>query len=271
VPDEAYEVLLVKYGTRRTTRGEIFLGYPAYGEPDAPADMDYFFWVARGTRHTVVIDTGFAAAPGAARGRTMLIDPRLALERLGIGPDDKPVVAITHAHYDHIGNLGCFPSSRLVIAAAERDFWLGPAGRHPLFRGAAEDADLAALADADRAGRLATFADRAEPAPGIEMIRVGGHTPGQSILLVPTAAGTVLLASDAVHYYEECDRGMPFALVTSIPDMLAGYDQIRAMLQSGRARHFVPGHDPATVSRLGAAAVPRDDVPGLAGLLTSIG
>jgi glyoxylase-like metal-dependent hydrolase (beta-lactamase superfamily II) len=271
VPEDAYEVLLVKYGTRVTARSEIFLDYPAYGEPDAPARMDYFFWVARSPRHTVVIDTGFSAASGAARGRTMLIDPRLALDRLGIRPASAPVVCVTHAHYDHTGNLGYFPSSRLVIAAAEREFWLGRLGRHPLFRHVAEDDDLALLAAAGREGRLDTFADRAEPAPGIEMIRVGGHTPGQSIVLVPTAAGTVLLASDAVHYYEEYDRVMPFALVTSVPDMCAGYDRIRSLLDSGQARHFVSGHDPQTISRLGAAAVPRDDVPGLAGLLTAIG
>jgi hypothetical protein len=54
-----YEVLVVKYGTRTTTRGDVFLNYGVYHAPDAPIEMDYFCWIARNSSRTVVIDTDY--------------------------------------------------------------------------------------------------------------------------------------------------------------------------------------------------------------------
>ena len=85
---EQYEVLAVRYGTRPARAAEVFLNYHAYHEPDRPLQMDYFFWVARNPARSVVIDTGFGSAAGAARGRTMLMDTVPALRAAGLGPDD---------------------------------------------------------------------------------------------------------------------------------------------------------------------------------------
>ena len=78
---EQYEVLAVRYGTRQASAAEVFLNYHVYHEPDRPLGMDYFFWVARNPARSVVIDTGFSPAGGAARGRTMLMDTVPALRR----------------------------------------------------------------------------------------------------------------------------------------------------------------------------------------------
>ena len=88
----------------------------------------------------------------------------------------------------------------------EYDFWTGPMGCRGLFAHTAEASELDHLRELHAAGRL-TLADRThQVAPGIELIQVGGHTPGQAIVTVATAGGPVILASDAVHYYEELER-----------------------------------------------------------------
>jgi glyoxylase-like metal-dependent hydrolase (beta-lactamase superfamily II) len=51
-----------------------------------------------------------------------------------------------------------------------------------------------------------------------------------------------VLASDALHYYEEYERGVPFAIAFSIADMLAAHDLIRDLADSDD--HVLPAHDP---------------------------
>src|SRR5690606_31984958 len=122
-----YEVLAIRYGTRPTTRAQTFLNHHVYREPDTPIDLDFFLWVARNDERTVVIDTGYTAASAVNRmPRLELADPIGTLAELGVKPEASPQVIITHAHYDHLGNLDAFPSSEVVLARAEYDFWTGP-------------------------------------------------------------------------------------------------------------------------------------------------
>lgn len=265
MPGNRYQVTIVKYGTRQTVRSDVYLNYHLYGEPDGPIGMDYFFWLIRNADRTIVVDTGFSAAGGGRRGRTTLLEPADAFDALGVDRAAGPPVVVTHAHYDHIGNLGLFPASPLVIAAAEYAFWTGPYADRTLLHHSVEDAEIASLRRAERQGRLQTFEDEVELAPGVRIIRVGGHTPGQSVITVDTSDGAVLLASDAVHYYEEYERGMPFVQVASVVDMYAAFDRIRAMREAGAVRHLVSGHDPDTLARF-------TPVTGaLAGLAATIG
>jgi glyoxylase-like metal-dependent hydrolase (beta-lactamase superfamily II) len=262
---ETYQVVIVKYGTRRAMRSDVFLNYPVYAEPDAPIEMDYFFWLIRSRARTIVIDTGFSRAGGALRDRTMLIDPREAFEALGVLAGDEPPVIVTHAHYDHIGNLSHFARSPIIIARQEIEFWAGPHARRAQFRHSVEDQELGDLRQAVAEGRVTTFEDRLSVADGVEILRVGGHTPGQSVITVRTTAGWVLLASDAIHYYEEYDRDMPFVSAANLVDMYAGFDTVRRMLGDGTAGHLITGHDPGTLDRFPAGGGL------LAGLAASIG
>jgi glyoxylase-like metal-dependent hydrolase (beta-lactamase superfamily II) len=240
---EAWQVIAARYGTLDTTLGEAYHRWPAYGEPDGPARLDYYFWVLRGEGETILVDTGFHPEAGRRRGRTVLIEPTAAMARLGVTADTVSRVLITHLHYDHTGNLAAFPDAELLVPAVELDFWLGPMGRRGQFAHHTEEADLDLLSTAVDQGRVRSLVGGEEIADGVGVIHLGGHSPGQMAVTTPAA----LLASDAVHFYDELERDRPFAVVADLAEMYEAYDTVREV--AGGAAHIVPGHDPAVMDR----------------------
>lgn len=261
---DAYEVYAIRYGTRRTARSLVYLNFHLYDEADVAIDMDYYLWIVRNHAATVIVDCGFDPTVGARRGRTTVYPVVSALAGFGIEPTDADTILITHAHYDHIGNLASFPRARVLISPREYEFWTGSMGTRRQFSESTEAAEIAHLRALAEAGRL-RFADEWEAAPGIRAVEVGGHTPGQLVVVVPTSRGDVVLTSDAMHYYEELDRDWPFLHAASLEQMYAGLDTLRGMAAAGAT--LVAGHDPAVMRRFGAGL----DVPaGLAGVAVRI-
>ena len=248
-PGDHYEVTIVKYGTRSTTRSDVFLNFPLYHQSDGPIEMDYFFWIVKNRQRTVVVDTGFSPEGGRVRNRTLLADVGDLFRHFGADPSSSPTVVLTHAHYDHAGNLGMFAGSEVVMAERELAFWSSHHSQRALFHHSVDDDGLAYLGRIKSEGRMRLFRGTTKIAPGIEVIEVGGHTPGQCMVKVETSEGTVLLASDAVHYYEEYERDMLFMSVADLVQMYECFDYIRDQVGSGSVRHLVAGHDPGTLSR----------------------
>ncbi len=262
---QAREVLAVKFGHRVTTRAESYLNYHLYGEPDADLDIDYFFWVIRDGADVFLVDTGFAPEAGDRRRRAHYGTPAQALPLLGIDPPDVTAIVITHAHWDHTGNVRQFPNAQLVMTEAEYAFWTSPLAARRHFAAHSEPEEIALLARRRGDGTLSLFTGQSTLAPGIELIEVGGHTPGQLIVTVAAPDGdTAVLASDALHFYEEVERDRPFAITADLPAMYRAYDTL-AQLASQPGTHLVAGHDPAVRDRFAShvAAGP----PGEAGPL----
>jgi glyoxylase-like metal-dependent hydrolase (beta-lactamase superfamily II) len=244
----SYEITAVRYGTVRSRKSELYYRYHAYGEDDARQDMDFFFYVLRAGARTIVVDSGFDPAQAAARGRECLIAPREALARLGVAPGDVAQVIVTHLHWDHTGNLDLFPHAPLLVGQQELDFWADPVARNVQFWSHADPGGIDYVTNARREGRVvATGADELL-APGIRAITVGGHSAGQQVLVVETARGPVVLASDAAHLYEELELARPFGVAVDLQEMCAAYALIKR-LRDDEGALVVAGHDPEVSTR----------------------
>jgi glyoxylase-like metal-dependent hydrolase (beta-lactamase superfamily II) len=243
-----YGVTAVRYATLRSTRRGLYYRYELYGEPDAPMVMDFFFWVLRGDGRTVLVDTGFAPRVGARRDRPCLVPPVEAVRRLGIDPLLVTHVVITHFHYDHIGNVMDYPAAELILPKRELEFWTGPLAQKPQFAALVEPDEVAVIQRAVEDGRVRLIGGSEEILPGVTAISVGGHSPGQLVLVVQSASGDVVLTSDAVHFYSELDLDRPFAVIDRLGEMYAAYDLIKELARRPGAR-LVAGHDPAVMQR----------------------
>lgn len=159
----------------------------------------------------VLIDTGFSAKYaedvdkasaednlgefGKILSLTKENQPEGQLALLGLQISDLDYVVITHTHIDHVGNIGSFPGTPIVIGAEERAlpkpiYWRG---KQPLewpdseYLLVTEDFDLG---------------------PGFKILHAPGHTPGELAAMIDLPeTGPVLLTSDAISRESEVVEG----------------------------------------------------------------
>ena len=110
------------------------------------------------------------------------------LKQLGLEPSKIKYVAVSHSHGDHVGNVGLFPESTLLVQKAEYE-WPSPTGesRFPA-------SPQVKLLEGDHD----VFGDGS-----VMLISTPGHTPGHQVLLLKLPkTGVVVLSGDAVHFRE---------------------------------------------------------------------
>lgn len=242
LPD--YEVYALRYARMSRTRRDNFLG----GDPhDGSMPMDFFVWLLRSPERLLLVDTGFNAQAAAARRREMLRCPIDALTTLGVDASQIRDVILTHLHYDHAGNLDKLPNARFHIQDAEVEFATGRCMCFEPLRHAYSVEDVVTLIRGVYEDRVVFHEGDQEIAPGVSVLKIGGHTKGLQSVRVHTARGWLVLASDATHYYENMEKRRPFPIVHNVADMLSGYARLSAAADS--PEHIVPGHDPMVMER----------------------
>jgi N-acyl homoserine lactone hydrolase len=163
------------------------------------------------------------------------------LAEIGLKPGDITHVAISHAHGDHIGNMGLFPDSKVLMQQAEYN-WIN-SGNGPsdsvnqliaLARKLLGNPKNLQLVDGD----TDVFGDGS-----VTLVATPGHTPGHQPLLVHLKnSGFIILSGDVAHTEENFKKDIVPSLNTNKEKTIASMDKIRKMIATYKAKFFI-NHD----------------------------
>lgn len=224
-------------------------------EKKAPADarnrirlaMNCLLIHAGGKR--ILVETG-AGDKWSAKFRDIhnLEGPHLVarLGEYGVHPDEIDIVVNTHLHFDHCGGntriekdkvVPTFPNARYIVQRGEYEH-----AKNPTERDRASYI-LDNYVPLETAGKLSLLEDDRAIAPGVELIRVPGHTANMQCVKLTGGGQTAFLFADLV------------PMTTHLPlPWIMGYD-LYPMITLENKRKWIPqvsregwlalfGHDP---------------------------
>jgi N-acyl homoserine lactone hydrolase len=163
------------------------------------------------------------------------------LAEIGLRPNDIGRVAISHTHGDHIGNVGLFPNSTIIMQRSEYSWIHSPDGPNDnvnqlmaLARTLLGTPKNLQLIDGD----TDVFGDGS-----VTLLSTPGHTPGhQSLLVHLKNSGFIMLSGDVVHLEENFEENLVPSLNTSKAQSIASMERVRRLIAAYRATFFI-NHD----------------------------
>ena len=203
---------------------------------------DYMLW-----------DTGLPAAMKgkpldneAAMDATVTLTIKEQLATLNVDPASIKYVAVSHYHFDHIGQLAEFPGATLlvgkndwqVVTTDPATYGADPKPFEPWIKGGSKVEAVANDKD--------VFGDGS-----VTMLRLPGHTPGHNGLLVRLKRKPVLLTGDLAHFSENYkSNGVP-TFNYDRAETLASLDRFKKLADNLGATVIIQ-HEPADIKKLPA-------------------
>ena len=147
----------------------------------------------------VVPDSSFKpGSPGTLRYATATKTLTSQLAQIGYAPKDISYLALSHFHWDHVGNANLFRSATWLVPPAERELMFAdpPSPRtEPANFSALKNSKTVLLTKDD----YDVFGDQT-----VVIKSAPGHSPGHQVLFLKLAkTGPVVLSGDLYHYPEE--------------------------------------------------------------------
>ena len=215
-----------------------------YAYDDLKVQLVYSCYLVKHGGEYLVWDAGFSMSAGDRAPKMGLVEQ---LAHLKLQPEQINYVAISHYHGDHIGQVGSFPQSTLLIGKGDWDVLTSakpPAGVDPApfanwISGGGKVEPV--VLDKD------VFGDGS-----VLMLNTPGHTPGHHSLLVKLKGmGNVVLSGDLAHFRENYEsNGVP-TFNTNRAETLASIDRVKKIAANFKAAVII-GHDARDVGKLPA-------------------
>jgi N-acyl homoserine lactone hydrolase len=157
-----------------------------------------------------------------------------ALALAGVAPESIDTAIISHLHWDHCyGNVN-LPNARFIVQRTELAYAMAPLPCDvPIYETQLQPVHFLRTFD-----RFLIIEGEREVAPGVRCIPLPGHTPGLQGVLVETAAGPYLIASDHCPLFANFEERIPTGL---IHDLEAWYRSTSRIADLGA--RVLPGHD----------------------------
>lgn len=182
-----------------------------------------------------------------------------SLSEVGVAPEDIDAVFITHLHFDHAGALTSgddahptFPNAKVVIQRQEwEDAKANKSHMHATY--------LPSHLTDEIAERLELVDGEASPYAGITCLPSPGHTWGQQDVLIDTAEGPLLFASDCIptRFHSQPTTNLAFDV-----EPYTAMQHRTALIERAVKEQWLimPNHDPERIPVY--AFTPNPDKPG---------
>jgi N-acyl homoserine lactone hydrolase len=240
-------------------------------DPDWTGPLPIYAWLIEHPEGLIVVDTGESARvnepgylprwhPYFRRGAREAVAPAdeigPQLSALGYSPEDVRCVILTHLHGDHVGGLGHFPRSEILVHRPEFDSAKGVAGQTrgflpqhwpEWFSPRLYDFDERAYGPFQQSRPLSEAAD-------VTIVATPGHTKGHVSVVVEEEGRALFLAGDTS--YSEALM-LDGAIDGVTPDLRAARDTLHRIREFTRQQPvvYLPSHDPEAGERLEARQV----------------
>jgi N-acyl homoserine lactone hydrolase len=210
----AYSIWVMEYAHVLQQPTSLFI-YGAHNQ--GHRKMPYGYIVIKGRSRTMMVDVGYNhEAYGKVLAESYGVQhwqsPRTVLAECGVTPEEVSTVFITHAHFDHMGNMQDFPNATFYIQERELSKWVWSMSLERRFRWlmlGIDPADIMRTVDLARQGRLVCVdGDRENVAPGIDLhAAFETHTWGSMYVTVrndlsPNTGDSWVFAGDLVYAHE---------------------------------------------------------------------
>ena len=209
-------------------------------------DVASIVYVIKGAKENIIVDSGISDPEWAEKYHHYTVvrnqDLVEGLKKVDLNPDEVDIVICTHLHWDHCFNNDQFKNARIMVQKDEIRYAIAPLPMHALIY----ESQLIKMRPPwlKAIENIEIIDGDMEISPGIDIVKIPGHTPGFQGVNVKTVKGNYLIASDFCPLFDNWEGAPPLKHIVSpihvdLEDYYDSFEKVEKI-----ADFVLPGHDP---------------------------